>query len=372
MRTIAAAAAAFLLAAPALAGSATQVSYGKLKDGTAIAQTILRNDNGMEVRIIDYGAAISDIVVPDRHGKSANVNLGFGNLADWEAKNRNYGFGAVIGRYAGRIAGARFAIDGKEYRLTANDGNNALHGGGNGFDTKAWTSVPFQLKDIAGVVLTYSSPAGEQGFPGKLDVTVTYSLSNDNGLQIDYDARTDAPTVFNFTNHAYFNLAGAGSGSVLNHQLQVFSDRYVEFADGAIPTGAYKPVAGTPFDFRQPTVISAKMNHPDVGERGYNHSWMVPDQRGDVAKLVGRLIDPASGRVMEVLTTEPSFHAYVAGYFSGEDKGAQGTLYRRHDGIALETQHLSNAPNDPGLPSTLLRPGEVYRSTTIYRFGVQK
>jgi aldose 1-epimerase len=364
--------AAFLAAAPAFAGSAVQVPYGKLKDGTSISQTILKNDNGMEVRVIDYGAAITDIVVPDRSGKMANVNLGFGNIADWEAKNRNYGFGAVIGRYAGRIAGARFNIDGKEYRLNANDGPNALHGGGGGFDTKAWKSVPFQLDDLSGVVLTYSSPAGEQGFPGKLDVTVTYTLSNDNGLQIDYDARADAPTVFNFTNHAYFNLAGAGSGSVLNHQLQVLAERYVVFTDAAIPTGEYRPVVGTAFDFRQPTVISAKMGNPAVGERGYNHSWILPDQRGDVAKLAGRLIHPGSGRVMDILTTEPSLHAYVAGYFSGEDRGAQGSLYRRHDGIALETQHLSNAPNDPRLPSTLLRPGEVYRSTTIYRFGVQK
>jgi aldose 1-epimerase len=371
MRTILAVA-ALLAAAPAVAGTATQLPYGKLKDGTTIKQTVLRNDKGMEVRIIDYGAAISAIVVPDRNGKMANVNLGFGNVADWETKNRNYGLGAVIGRYAGRIAGARFTIDGKEYRLNANDGPNALHGGGSGFDTKAWTSVPFQLGDVSGVVLTYSSPAGEQGFPGKLDVQVTYSLTNDNGLQIDYDARTDAPTVFNFTNHAYFNLAGAGSGSVLNHQLQVFADRYVEFAEGAIPTGKYLPVAGSPFDFRQPAVIASKMNHPLVGERGYNHSWWIEDQRGDVAKLVGRLIDPGSGRVMDVLTTEPSFHAYVAGYFSGEDKGAEGKFYRRHDGIALETQHLSNGPNDPRLPSTLLRPGEVYRSTTIYRFGVKK
>jgi len=366
------AAAALFASAQAVAGTAVQVPYGKLKDGTPIVQTILKNDNGMEVRFISYGAALTDVIVPDRHGRMANVNLGFGNIADWEAKNKNYGFGSVIGRYAGRIAGAKFSIDGKEYRLNANDGPNALHGGGNGFDNRVWKVVPFQLDDVSGAVLTYTSPAGEQGFPGKLDVQVTYSLTNDNGLQIDYDARTDAPTVFNFTNHSYFNLAGAGSGTVLNHRLQVFSDRYVEFADGAIPTGKYPPVAGSPFDFRQPAVIASKMKHPLVGDRGYNHSWILPDQRGDVAKLASRLIDPGSGRVMDVLTTEPSFHAYVAGYFSGEDKGAQGTVYRQFDAIAMETQHLSNAPNNPALPPTLLRPGEVYRSTTIYRFGVQR
>lgn len=366
------AAACSIGAAPAFAGSAVQVPYGKLTDGTPISQTILRNDHGMEVRFISYGATITDIIVPDRSGKMANVNLGFGNIADWEEKNRNYGLGAIMGRYAGRIAGAKFTIDGKEYKLAQNDGKNTLHGGPGGFDSQVWRVEPFMRPDVSGAVLTLSSPASSQGFPGKLDVRVTYSLSNDNGLQIDYDARTDAPTVFNFTNHAYFNLAGAGSGTVLNHQMQVFADKYVVFDDGGIPSGEYKSVAGTPFDFRQPAVIGPKMKHRQVGERGYNHSWWIPDQRGDVAKLAGRLIDSGSGRVMDILTTEPSFHAYAAGYFSGEDKGAQGTLYRRHDGIALETQHLSNAPNDARLPSTLLRPGEVYRSTTIYRFGVLK
>lgn len=366
------AAAALVSATPALAGTAVQVPYGTLTDGTPISQTILRNDHGMEVRFISYGATITDIIVPDRSGKMANVNLGFGNIADWEEKNRNYGLGAIMGRYAGRIASAKFTIDGKEYKLAQNDGKNTLHGGPGGFDGQVWRVEPFMRRDVSGAVLTLSSPAGSQGFPGKLDVRVTYSLTNDNGLQIDYDGRTDAATVFNFTNHAYFNLAGAGSGTVLNHQLQVFADKYVVFDDGGLPTGDFKSVAGTPFDFRQPAVIGAKMNHPQVGERGYNHSWWLPDQRGDVAKLAGRLIDPGSGRVMDILTTEPSFHAYAAGYFSGEDKGAQGTLLKRHDGIALETQHLSNAPNDPRLPSTLLRPGEVYRSTTIYRFGVIK
>jgi aldose 1-epimerase len=326
----------------------------------------------MEVRFISYGATITDIIVPDRNGRMANVNLGFGNIADWEDKNKNYGLGAIMGRYAGRIAGARFTIDGQEYKLAQNDGKNTLHGGPGGFDSRVWKVEPFVRSGVSGAVLSLSSPAGSQGFPGKLDVQVTYSLTNDNALEIDYDARTDAPTVFNFTNHAYFNLAGAGSGTVLNHQLQVFADRYVVFDDGGIPSGEYKSVAGTPFDFRKPAVIGPKMKYPLVGERGYNHSWWIPDQRGHVAKLAGRLIDPGTGRVMEVLTTEPSFHAYAAGYFSGEDKGAQGALYRRHDGIALETQHLSNAPNNPKLPSTLLRPGEVYRSTTIYRFGVMK
>jgi aldose 1-epimerase len=361
-----------LVAVPAFAGTAVQVPYGRMSNGTQVSQTIVRNDNGMEVRFIDYGAAITDIIVPDRNGKMANVNLGFGTMADWEAKNRNYDFGAVVGRYAGRIAGAKFTVDGKEYRLTANDGNNALHGGGNGLATKVWRVEPFMHRDTAGAVLTYSSPGGEQGFPGKLDVRVTYTLTNDNGLQIDYNVRTDAPTVFNLTNHAYFNLAGAGSGSVLDHRMRIFADRFVEAGSGSIPTGRFPPVADSPFDFRQPTRIASLMNHPTLGGRGYNHSWLLSDQRGRVAKIAARLIDPKSGRVLDVLTTEPALHVYAGGYFSGEDKGAQGTAYGRHAGIALQTQHVSNAPNDPRLPSTLLRPGEVYRSTTIYRFGVQK
>ena len=360
------------MAAPAWASSVEQVPYGKLKDGTPIVQTILKNDNGMEVRFISYGATITDIVVPDRNGKKANVALGFGNIADWEAKNKNYGLGAIMGRYSGRIAGAKFSIDGKEYKLTQNDGKNTLHGGPGGFDSRVWDVRPFQIGKAVGAVVSLNSPAGSQGFPGNLAVHVLYTLRNDNGLEIDYDARSDAPTMINFTNHTYFNLAGAGSGSVLGQQLQIFADRRVDTDAGGIPSGQYVPVAGSPFDFRQPTAIGAHMGDPAVGERGWNHTWWLDNQRGDLAKLAGRLIDPVSGRVMEIVTTEPSLVAYAAGYFSGEDKGAQGVLYKRHDGIALETQHLSNAPNNPALPSTLLRPGEVFRSATIYRFSVVK
>ena len=372
MRIAMASLALVMSAAPAWASTVTQMPYGKLTDGTPIVQTILKNDNGMEVRFISYGATITDIVVPDRKGKMANVALGFGNIADWEAKNKNYGLGAVMGRYSGRIAGAKFTIDGKEYPLAANDGKNTLHGGPGGFDSRVWKVTPFKLGNAVGAMLSLNSPAGSQGFPGNLAVHVFYSLRNDNALEIAYDARSDATTVINFTNHTYFNLAGAGSGSVLGQQLQILADRRVDTDAGGIPSGKNVPVAGTPFDFRQPTVIGAHMGNPAVGERGWNHTWLLDNQRGDLAKLAGRLIDPASGRTMDIVTTEPSLVAYAAGYFSGEDKGAQGVLYKRHDGIALETQHLSNAPNNPALPSTLLRPGEVYRSTTIYRFGVAR
>ncbi|QIK78196.1 galactose mutarotase [Sphingomonas piscis] len=362
--------AALAVAAPVWAGTAVEVPYGKLKDGTQIGQTILRNDHGMEVRLIGYGATITDIIVPDRNGKVANVNLGFDSMADWEAKNEGYGFGAVIGRYAGRIAGARVRIDGKDYPLNANERGNTLHGGGNGLSSTVWRVEPFSQRDRVGALMTYSSPAGEQGFPGKLDVRVTYTLTNDNALQIDYDARTDAATVLNLTNHAYFNLAGAGNGTILDHRFQVFSDRYIEFGPGSIPTGKYLSVAATPFDFRAPSTIGSKIRDPLVGPNGYDHGWIL-EGRGDVARLAARLSDPKSGRVMDVLTTEPSILAYTAGHL-GRDRGANGIELPRHGGIALEAQHVSNAPNNPQLPSTLLRPGEVYRATTIFRFSVQK
>ena len=360
---------ALLAAAPASAGTAVQLPYGALKDGTRISQTVLRNDNGMEVRFISYGATVTDIRVPDAKGRFANVALSFGNIADYENKNGGYALGASMGRYAGRIAGARFAVDGKEYRLAANDGPNSLHGGPGGFDTRVWRVEPFVRSSESGAVLSYTSPAGEQGFPGKLQVKVTYTLTNENEFRIDYDARSDAATVINFTNHSYFNLAGAGSGDVLGHRLQIFSDLIVATNERGIPTGEFQPVAGTPFDFRQPIHVGARMAEPAVGGRGYNHSWLLPDRGGDIVRLAARLSEPHSGRVMEVLTSEPSLHAYAAGYFSGKDKGAEGKIYRPHDGIALEAQHISNAPNDSRLPSTLLRPKEVYRSTTIYRFS---
>ena len=360
-----------LLAALALAAQPAVADYGRLKDGRRVEQVTLRNARGTAVRFITYGAIITDIVVPDRAGKRANVALGFAKLADYEAKNVNYGFGAVIGRYAGRIAGARFTIDGREVRLNANDGPNALHGGGGGFDSKIWKVRVLAEPGASGAVLTYTSPAGEQGFPGALTTTVTYRLLDNDALRIDYEATADAPTVLNLTNHSYFNLAGAGSGSALGHRLQLFADRYAESTSAGIPTGRMPPVAGTPFDFREPTPLGARLAdpHPQLqGRRGYNHSWVLPTGQGDTVKLAARLSDPASGRAMEVWTSEPSLHVYTAGYFSGEDLGAQGRSYRAGDGVALEAQHLQDAPNQPDLPSTALRPGEIYRSTTIYRF----
>lgn len=367
------AAAALLLfaSAPAAAGTVTRAPYGVTQDGRQVEQFTLRNDVGTEVRIIEYGAILTDVIVPDAKGRRANVVLGFSTLAHYEAKNAGYDFGAVVGRYVGRIAGARFTLDGQEVRLTANDGPNALHGGPGGFDRRVWTASPLPVRGGVGTVLEYVSPAGEQGFPGTLTVRVAYILGNDNSLRIDYEARTDAATVLNLTSHSYFNLAGAGSGPVRDHLLQVESDRLVETDAGGIPTGNFLPVRGTPFDFRRPVPVGKALDasHPQLeGRRGLNHGWLLKG-RGSLGRAA-LLADPSSGRQMEVRTTEPSLHVYTGNWFSGADKGAQGSPYRPHEGIALETQHLPDSPNRPAFPPTVLRPGEVFRSTTIYRFSV--
>jgi len=340
-------------------------TYGTTKDGQKVFEHVLRNRRGAEVHFIDYGGIITEIDVPDRSGRKANVALGFGSLADYEAHNQDYRFGAIIGRYAGRIAGARFAVGGKEVKLVANDGPNALHGGAlPGFDSKVW-SAELRFRDDA-AVLRYTSPDGEQGFPGKLRVTVTYRLLDDDSLRIDYSATTTRPTHINFTNHSYFNLAGAGSGTVLDQTLEVPSSRYAEAGDGGIPTGRLLPVAGTALDFRTPKPLRECLT---IAEKGCNHSWALPFDRK--LHLAARVADPASGRVMEVLTTEPSIHVYTAGYMSGKDIGAQGVPYRAFDAVALEAQHFQDTPHRPEFPITLLKPGQVYRATTIYRFSVR-
>ena len=360
---VTAAAAAPVAAAPK---SVEVRPYGTTRAGQRVSEYVLRNRHGAEVHVISYGGIITHIDMPDRRGRKANVALGFGSLADYEAHNQDYRFGAIIGRYAGRIAGARFTIDGKEVKLVANDGPNALHGGAiAGFDSKVWAAEPLR-GPAPGVVLRYTSPDGEQGFPGTLNVTVKYRLQSDDSLRIDYSATTTAPTQINFTNHSYFNLAGAGSGTVLDQTLQVPSSRYAEAGDGGIPTGRFLTVAGTALDFHTPKPVRQCLR---IAEKGCNHSWVLPFDRK--LHLAARVADPRSGRVMEVLTTEPSIHIYTAGYMSGNDKGAQGLPYRAFDAVALEAQHFQDTPHHPNFPTTLLRPGETYRATTIYRFSVR-
>jgi aldose 1-epimerase len=369
MRLAATALALLSLAAAAEAAKVSTAHYGTTSGGQRVTQVTLQNDSGTVVKIIGYGAIITDIVVPDRHGRRANVALGHATLSDYETRNSD-GFGAAIGRYAGRIANARFTLGGKEVRLQANDGPNALHGGPGGLDKKNWEVSPFKRGKDVGAVLRYASPDGEQGFPGKLDLSITYTLSPANALRIDYQARTDRPTVLNLTNHSYFNLSGAGSGSVRDHLLRIDSRAILATDERGIPSGQTVPVEGTPFDFRRPVSIGSRIDLPHaqmVGRRGFNHSWLL-DNGGRLA-LAALVTDPISGRRLEVLTTEPSLHAYTANWFSGEVRGAQGKLYRPQEGLALETQHYPDAPNRPDFPSTELRPGDTFRSTTVFRFS---
>lgn len=345
--------------------------YGVTQDGRTVERHSLRAPAGMVVRFLSLGGIVTAIEVPDRNGRIANVALGLPDLAAYEARNEHYRFGALMGRYAGRIAGARFDIDGREIRLAANEGPNALHGGtGAGFDARIWAVEP-QDDDAASLRLV--SEDGDQGFPGRLDVAATYRLLPDNALRIDFEARADTPTMLNLTNHSYFNLAGAGAPSVRDHRLRIFATRIAEAGGDGLPTGRFPDVAGTAFDFREARAIGERIDivAPHVtGFPGYNHSWMVDGADGRALRPAARLEHRGSGRTLEVLTTEPSIHIYTANHFDGSDKDASGAPLVRHCSIALETQHLPDSPNRPGFPSTALRPGEVFRSTTVFRFGV--
>ncbi|MDQ8758107.1 aldose epimerase family protein [Sphingosinicella sp. LHD-64] len=327
----------------------------------------LDNGNGLTLRFLDRGGIITAIEAPDREDRRANVVLGLASPSDYESLARHYYLGSLIGRYAGRIAGARFAIDGHEFRLDANDGANTLHGGRAGFDIATWAVEPIG-PDCA--TLHLASPDGAGGFPGRLDVAVTYRLLADNALRIDYRAVTDAPTMLNLTHHGYFNL-GAGARDIREHRLEIAGDRVAEVDASALPTGALLPVAETAFDFRSPRAIGARFDEgPWLGGLpGYDHSWVLADLPRADPRFAARMADPLSGRTLEVWTTEPTLHVYTANHFPGAAHDAAGVPLGPHRGVALETQHLPNSPNLPGFPTTLLRPGERFRSTTIFRFG---
>ncbi len=345
--------------------------YGTTAAGTAVDEYTLTNANNMEVKMITYGGIITSLRVPDRNGVKANVVLGFDNFADYETRSPY--FGSITGRFANRIAKATFNLDGKTYMLAANNGVNALHGGVKGFDKQVWKAEEVRGDGEVGVSLTYLSPGGEEGYPGNLSVTVIYTLTDNNELRIDYSATTDAPTVINLTNHSYFNLAGNGAGSIEDHVIMINADTYTHVDETLIPTGELASVEGTPFDLRQPTRIGEHLrsNHPQmVLGRGYDHDFVV--NRDDETSLVlaARVTEPNSGRVMEVLTTEPSIQFYTSNFLDGTLVGSSGNTYRQGDGLCLETQHFPDSPNQPGFPSTELRPGDTFQSTTVYRFAV--
>ena len=352
--------------------------FGITADGKPVSQTVMTNRHGMVVKFISYGGVITEIITPDRHSRPGNIVAGFATLGEYETKSAEGGlfFGALIGRFANRIARGLFTLDGQEHKLAINNPPNALHGGPKGFDKRVWDVRPLSgAGEGSSATLHYTSADGEEGYPGNLSVTVTYTLTDENEFHIRYQATTDKPTVINLTNHTYFNLAGVGSAEgVLQQVLMVDADHYTPIDANSIPLGQDAPVADTPFDFRTPTAIGARIRTDDeqlLRVAGYDHNWVL-NKQGDTAvpQLAAIAFDPASGRTLECLTTEPGVQIYTGNSLKGNYAG-NGGVYRQGDGFTLETQHYPDSPNQPGFPSTELRPGQEFDSTTIFRFGTR-
>jgi len=343
----------------------TETSFGKLPDGTETRLFTCSNANGLTMNVTDYGARLVALEAPDREGQRANVTLGF-DSAEKYAAHTAY-FGCTTGRYANRIANGKFTLDGQEYKLATNAGTSHLHGGKKGFDRQVWKAEMFQTKDAAGVTFQLRSPDGDEGYPGTLDVTVVYSLTANNELKIEYTASTDKPTVLNLTNHAYWNLAGAGSGDVLAQKVFIAADNYLPVDETLMPTGKIAPVKGTVMDFTEAQPIGSriaetKKDVPPPG--GYDHCYVLRGNKGTLSPA-GRVEDPQSGRVMEVFTTEPAMQFYTGNFLDGAPNNGG---HKQHAAFCLETQHYPNSPNQPAFPSTVLKPGQTYKQTTIYKF----
>jgi aldose 1-epimerase len=357
----------------AMTGEATITSepFGEA-DGEPVDLYTLTNANGVEVKIMTYGGIITSIRVPDRDGELENVTLGFETLDEYLAGHPY--FGNITGRYANRIALGKFSIGDESYELAINNDPNALHGGEKGFDKFVWAAEEVTSDDGVGVKLSRTSPDGEEGYPGNLDVEVTYTLTNNDEIRIDYLATTDAPTVVNLTNHAYFNLAGEGTGSIDGHELQLMASNYTPVDETLIPTGEIAPVADTPLDFTTPLPIGERIRDDFeqlVIGRGYDHNFVLDRSSPDDTSLIlaARVVEPESGRTLEISTTEPGIQFYSGNFLDGTLVGGAGKMYRQGDGFALETQHFPDSPNQEAFPSTLLEPGDTFESTTVYAFS---
>jgi aldose 1-epimerase len=352
--------------------SIARALFGTTRDGQAVEIFTLKNRHGLTARVITYGAILYSLEVPDKQGKFVNVTLNRETVADYERKSPC--FGALLGRYANRIAGGKFTLDGQAISLPRNGGPNHIHGGARGFDKRVWQAEPMQGKDFVAVKLTYTSKDGEEGYPGTLQCTVRYELNDGNEWRMEYTATTDKATPVNLSNHAYWNLGGAQSGDVLGQVLTVNADKYLVADETLIPTGALLPVAGTPLDFRAPHAIGERIGQ--IREKqfggGYDHCLVLNHKQAGDLTFCARLTDPASGRVMEVFTSQPGVQLYSANFASGAFEGPGGYAYPRHCGFCLETEHFPDSPNHPEFPSTIVKPGETYRERTVHRFGITK
>jgi aldose 1-epimerase len=346
--------------------SVAEDGYGEV-DGEKITQYTLTNPSGMIVKIINYGGTVTDIMTHDKNGTMGNVVLGYDSLAGYTQTGNPY-FGCLVGRYANRIAKAKFTLDGKEYKLAANNDVNALHGGLKGFDKRVWKASDINTDSISSIKFTYDSKDMEEGYPGNLHAEVVYTLTKDNELKIEYTATTDKATPVNLTNHCYFNLSAGADSTILDHELMLKADKFTPVDAKLIPTGMITGVGGNAMDFNSPKKIGK-----DIGsvEGGYDHNWVL-NKTGTGAEVIGSLYHPGSGRFMEVYTTEPGIQFYSGNFLNGTLKNTRGGVkYKKHAGLCLETQHFPDSPNQPGFPNTILKPGETYTQTTVYKFSTK-
>jgi aldose 1-epimerase len=370
---------ALLLTTLALAGATPQTgstvkkSFGKTPDGQPVDLYVLTNKSGAEVSITNYGGAVVSIKVLDRNGKMADVVLGY-DTAEGYVNDKSH-FGGIIGRYGNRIAHAQYVLDGKTYTLAKNNGENSLHGGVKGFDKAQWKAKILSVNGAQSLKLSYRSKDGEEGFPGNLKVTVIYTWTDANALQIEYSATTDQKTVVNLTNHSYFNLAGQGSGDILGHVLMIQADKFTPVDAALIPTGELRDVAGTPFDFRKPTAIGARIDQDDEQLKlgsGYDHNFVIrPVGELGPSFSAARVVEPSTGRVLEVWTTEPGIQFYTGNFLDGKVTGKGGATYPKRSAFCLETQHYPDSPNKPAFPAVVLGPGALYHTITKYKFSVE-